>query len=181
MIIASFVSFCQFFSKCFTQPALGSCLFLTGNKFITSGCILQNSDRDRKSVTEGIINLFLLYSSSSEHSSPLLPPPIFLFPNRWLFPKGLPSISLLGFLIIYRTKEFFWYIFKLRDLTTSSSYLDPKSIFSASENAAALSFSMDSALFLSPTTGIRTLRRLMQKQEFTACPGSRGSFLSSST
>ena len=64
-IIGSFVSFCQFFTKCFTLPGLGSYLNFTRNKFTTSGCVLQNSDADRRSMelVEDAINKLILTPS----------------------------------------------------------------------------------------------------------------------
>ena len=62
---------------------------------------------------------------------------------------------------------------ELRDLVISSSYVDPNNISSAPVYSVALCFSTDSALFLSPTKDIRTLKCLMHKQDFIACPRSK--------
>ena len=102
-ITGSFVSFCQFFTNFFTLSARGSCLIFTGNKFTTSGNILQNSDGDRRYIElmEGAINKFILIPSFvllqgivfvrfDQQLWSFLSPYFFLVLNRGLFRKGCP-------------------------------------------------------------------------------------------
>ena len=118
-IIGSLVSLCQFFTKKFTLPALGSWLIFTGSKFTTGGFILQNSDEDRRSVEliKRAINIskfiftLCLFSwsvlilqglmSSCEHFSPL----ISFGSKLGAVSKELRAILLLGWSVIpYRNK-----------------------------------------------------------------------------
>ena len=104
--------------------------------------------------------------------------PFTLFPlvlNRGSFYKGS---------LLFPSLDHPWFFMKpnsflnqerleLRYLATSASYLGPRNIFSVSENTVALSFSIDSAIFLSPTKDIRTLKRIIYRHEFIACPKSK--------
>ena len=183
--MGSFVSFYKFLAKYFILSALASYLIFTGNKLATSGCILQNSNADRsEELMERVIDKFILTPFLSSYrvlllqvltSSCEIPLPLFLcFKIGGLFERAtlyFPSWMILDSLLNQIVPLICF--LELRDLAISSSYVDPNNISSAPVYSVALCFSTDSALFLSPTKDIRTLKCLMHKQDFIACPRSK--------
>ena len=140
-IIGSFFSFCQFLMKYFALPALGSCLIFPGNKFTINGCILQNSDGGRRSVKlmGGTINKFFSYSFPVllvgyccwKVWPAAMNIPLSLVLNRMSFWKSwllFPSLDDPSFFT--ERKGSFDLFFKLKLLTTSSSYLGLNNTFS---------------------------------------------------
>ena len=125
----SFVSFWHFFTKCFTLPALGGCLNFTGNNHTTSGYILQNSERDRRSgeLMESVISKFVLaHCLSSCRVLLLYGFTLSQFPlalTRGPFWKGWLVFAFLDDPWFFITPKLsFDLYFDLKDLATRSSF-----------------------------------------------------------